>query len=95
MFMNTNFFKGFLLGALVPFIAFYFYTTLVLKSELVAGFNQLVKDNLLTQVIAISVLANFIPLFVFNNRGENEKLRGVVSASIIYAFVISILYFIK
>ncbi len=91
--MNTDFLKGFLIGLIVPVVAFYFYTTLVLKAEIGAGFKQLMQDNLLTQVIAINVLGNIIPLFVFNNRGENQALKGVVGASLLYALTISVLYF--
>ena len=92
--MKTNFLKGLLIGLITPLIGFWFYCKLVLKSEVDTAYNQLLADNLLTQVIAIAILTNIIPLFVFNQRGENESLRGVVGASILYAFVISILYFV-
>ena len=93
--MNTNFLKGFLIGLLTPVAGFWFYTKIALKSEADVAYHQLVSDNLLTQVIAIAVLFNLLPLFVFNNRSENEQLKGVVAASILYAFVISVLYFLN
>ena len=92
--MNSNFIKGLLIGLVVPVIAFYFYTTLVLKTDFEVGIKQLLQDNLMTQVIAINVLANIFPLFVFNNRGENQALKGVVSATLLYAVSISVLYFL-
>ncbi len=91
--MKDNFIKGFLIGLFLPVIAFYFYTTLVLKAEISAGLKQLAQDNLLTQVIAINVIVNMLPLFVFNQRGETQALKGVVGASLLYALTISILYF--
>ena len=91
--MNTNFIKGFLIGLITPVAGFWFYVKVALKSEVDVAFNQLISDNLLTQVVAIAVLFNLLPLFVFNNRSENEQLKGVVGASILYAFTISVLYF--
>jgi len=93
--MNLNYWKGMILGLAVPIVALYFYTTLVLKSDFTAGIHQLVQDHLLTQVIAINILANIFPLYVYNRRGENAQMKGVVSASIFYAFIISVLYFIN
>jgi len=92
--MNKDFIKGLLIGLVVPVVAFYFYTTLVLKSDFETGVKQLLHDNLMTQVISLNVLANLIPMFVFNNRGENQALKGVVGATLLYALVISILYFL-
>jgi len=92
--MKENFFKGFVIGIIVPVIGFYFYVNLVLHSDIKPGFYQLRRDNLLTQVISISILANLLPLFVYNNRGEEQKLKGVIGASILYALIISIMYFL-
>jgi len=92
--MKENFFKGFAIGIVVPIIAFYFYVTLVLKIDLKPGIDQLLQTDLFSPVFSISILANVLPLFVYNNRQENEKVRGVVAASIIYAFIISVMYFL-
>jgi len=92
--MNQNFFKGLAMGIIVPVIAFYFFVTLVLHTDLKPGFYQLQHDNLLSQVIAISVLANALPLFVYNKKGEEQKLKGVVGASILYALGVSVMYFL-
>ncbi len=91
--MKTNFIKGIFVGLLIPVAGFWFYCKLVLKSEVDVAYKELLAGNLLTQVIAIAVLSNILPLFVYNKRGETEKLRGVVAASILYAFVISVLFF--
>ncbi len=92
--MNTNFIKGFLIGLITPVAGFWIYSKMALKTEADIAFKQLISDHLLTQVIAIAVLFNLLPLFVFNNRNENEPLKGVVAASILYAFVVSVLYFL-
>ena len=92
--MKENFLKGLAIGIIVPVIAFYFFVTLVLHTDIKPGFYQLQRDNLLSQVMAISVLANALPLFVYNKRKEDDKLKGVVGASILYAVVVSVMYFI-
>jgi len=92
--MKENFLKGFSMGILVPMVAFYFFVTLVLHTDLKPGFEQLQRDNLLSQVMAISVLANALPIFVYNKRKEDEKLKGVVGASILYAVIVSVMYFL-
>ncbi len=91
--MKQNFLKGLAMGLIVPVIAFYFFVTLVLHTDIKPGFYQLQRDNLLSQVIAISVLANILPLFVYNKRGEEQKLKGVIGASILYALWVSVMYF--
>jgi hypothetical protein len=92
--MKENIFKGFATGMIIPVIAFYFYVNLVLHTDIEPGFIQLQKDDLLSQVIAISVLANILPLFVYNKRNENEKFKGVAMASVLYAVFVSVLYFV-
>ena len=92
--MNENFLKGLSIGIVVPVIAFYFFVTLALHTDLKPGFYQLQRDNLLSQVIALSVLANVLPLFVYHQRNEDEKLKGVIAASILYALLVSVMYFI-
>ena len=92
--MKENIFKGFVMGMIVPVIGFYFYVTLALHTDIQPGFVQLQKDGLLSQVIAISVLANILPLFVYNKRNETYKFKGVAMASVLYAVIVSIMYFI-
>ena len=90
---NTAFIQGLLIGLIAPIIGFYFFVTLVLKSELVPAYHQLVKDNLLTQVISISLLLNLLVVFVYFRRKEDRKIQGVVGAVMIYAVTISVMYF--
>ncbi len=81
-------FQGFLVGLVAPVISFYFYVTLALKTEFVEAYHQLVKDDLFTQVLTISVLVNMLVFFVFYRRKEDYKARGVIGASIFYALSI-------
>jgi len=90
---NTAFIQGLLIGLIAPVIGFYFFVTLVLKSELVPGYHQLIKDNLLTQVISISLLLDLIVVFVYSKRKEDRKIQGVVGAVLIYAVTLSVMYF--
>ncbi len=93
--MNTSshFLKGFFIGLITPVISFYFYTHLVLKSEIEEGLTKMIHSHLLTQVIALNVLANILPIYVFNKRADDEALKDVLSASVLYALILSILYF--
>jgi len=83
-----DFFTGLLLGLVTPVIAFYFFVNLYLKSEMQSGIKQLIRDNLLTQVVTISVLANLLGIFVFYNRNEVMKMKGVIGAILLYALAI-------
>lgn len=90
---NTAFIQGLLIGLIAPVVGFYFFVTLVLESELVPGYHQLIKDNLLTQVISISLLLDLIVVFVYSKRKEDRKIQGVVGAVLIYAVTLSVMYF--
>ncbi len=92
--MTSNFLKGFAIGMIVPVIGLYFYVTLVLQSGFETGLKQLWHENLFSQVLALSILTNLLPLFVYNSRKENQKLNGVTGASLLYALTVSIMYFI-
>lgn len=90
--MNENFFKGFGLGLIIPIIGLYIYLTYVLKIEFIHGIKQLWHEKLFSQVMSLSILTNLLPLFVFNMRKENKKMRGVISASILYALITTFIY---
>ena len=85
---TQDFLTGLLLGLVAPVIAFYFFVNLYLESEMQAGIKQLIKDNLLTQVATISVLADLLVVFVFYNRKELMKMKGAIGAILLYALAI-------
>jgi len=92
--MDKQLLKGLLTGLLFPVIATYFYITVVLKTDISPALKQLSAQNLITQVLSLNVLSNIVPLFVYNNRREDHAVKGVVMASILYALIISIMYFL-
>tara|TARA_Y100000739_G_C20366534_1_gene354707 strand:- start:295 stop:597 length:303 start_codon:yes stop_codon:yes gene_type:complete len=90
--MNSQVLKGLIMGLLAPvfclfvFIAFYFEPD-GFKGiyEKLADFN---KKNVLTHVISLSAIINLI-LFLMQIRLKKDSIaKGLLSATLIYAFVI-------
>ena len=91
---NIDFLQGLFIGLITPVIGFYFFVNLVLKTDIEPAYHQLIKDNLLTQVVSISLLLNLLVVFVFFKRHEDRKVQGVIGAVILYALYLSVQYFL-
>ncbi len=86
---QKHFFIGLFTGLIAPLIFFYFYTQLVLKSDIAPAIERLIDKNLVTQITTLSVVvANVLVYFVFNRRGEFDKIKGMIGATLIYALAI-------
>jgi hypothetical protein len=91
---NKDFFQGLFIGLIAPLIGFYFFVNLVLKTDIEPAYHQLIKDDLFTQVVSISLLLNLLVVFVFFKRQEDRKIQGVIGAVILYALYLSVQYFL-
>ncbi len=83
---QKHFFIGLFTGLIAPLIFFYFYTQLVLKSDIAPAIEKLIQKNLVTQIVALSVVVgNLFAYFVYNRRNEFDKIKGIIGATLLYA----------
>jgi hypothetical protein len=88
MFKRDNLWIGLAAGMLVPFVG---YALLLMASERLdayllesRGVQQPVFDALTLQILALCL--NLLPLHLFNKRRFARAMRGVMLATLIYAF---------
>ena len=89
---SNKLFTGLILGILCPPLAFYFFSLVEYRGEsaieLIKGFAG---RKVLTHVISLSVLINLPLFFTFLSSNRDYTARGIIGATLIYAFVILIL----
>ena len=89
---SNKLFTGLILGILCPPLAFYFFSLVEYRGEsaveLIKGFAG---RKVLTHVISLSVLINLPLFFTFLSSNRDYTARGIIGATLIYAFVVLIL----
>ncbi len=80
---------GLVPGMLVPVITYFLiYLNLSGDKNMVEYFNSLASTNVLTKILSLAVVPNLLLFFIFIWADLLKTARGVLSATIIYAFAI-------
>jgi len=87
--MNRELTKGFSIGVIAPIVTLLIYTAFVLEVDIDSALSFFERTNTLTHHISLSIfLANTI-LFFFQLRKNKEQVaRGILGATLIYAFLV-------
>ena len=91
--MNNQNFIGFLVGLIAPFVAFSVFVLFVLELDLFITLKEVSKSNKLPHIISLSLLINLIIFFMKIKTRRDSAARGVLGATILYAFVVVYLKF--
>ena len=86
--MNKQFIKGLFVGLVAPIVAFVIYVAFYLESDVMETYNSLVKMNKLTHVISLSALINLLLFFMNLKTNRDLIAKGILFATMIYAFVV-------
>ena len=86
--MNNQFIKGLFVGLIAPIVAFVIYVGFYLEADVMETYNTLVKMNKLTHVISLSALINLLLFFMNIKTHRDMMAKGIVLATMIYAFVV-------
>jgi len=93
--MNKSVSKGFSVGVIAPIITLVIYIAFVLEVEIEIAFTEFERLNTLTHHISLSVFVTNIILFFMNIKTHKEEVaKGILGATIVYAFVIVIIKFL-
>ena len=89
---SNKLYTGLIIGILSPPLAFYIFSLFEYQGEsaieLLKGFAG---RKVLTHVISLSVLINLPLFFAFLSSNREYTARGIIGATLIYAFVVLIL----
>jgi hypothetical protein len=88
---------GFIIGLLLPILGFFVvYFLMFRSSSSISGLYQsLMHDHKsAAKVITLSLLINYGPFLYFNTKRLDYALRGVVTATMIYAALVVMVMFV-
>ena len=85
---------GFFVGVIAPFVAFSVFVLFYLDLDLFLTINEVSKSEKLPHIISLSLLINLLIFFMKIMTRREQAARGVLGATIFYAFIIVYLKFI-
>ena len=91
--INQNL-TGFFVGIIAPFVAFSVFVLFYLDLDLFLTINEVSKSEKLPHIISLSLLINLLIFFMKIMTRREQAARGVLGATIFYAFIIVYLKFI-
>ena len=84
---------GFSVGIIAPFVAFSVFVLFYLELDLFLTIEEISKSEKLPHVISLSLLMNLLIFFMKIKTRREKAAKGVLGATIFYAFVIVYLKF--
>lgn len=88
MIRDSFFFKGGVLGLILPLLAFIVYSNIVMEGDFIALYYQLKILNIHTHVFSLCVLANLLPFLIFIRTHRDRQAQGMLMTTFIWAFFI-------
>lgn len=85
---------GFFVGVIAPFVAFSVFVLFYLDLDLFLTIKEVSKSEKLPHIISLSLLINLLIFFMKIMTRREQAARGVLGATIFYAFIIVYLKFI-
>ena len=92
--MNNQNFIGFFVGIIAPFVAFSVFVLFVLELDLFQTISEVSKSDKLTHIISLSLLINLVIFFMKIKTKREKAARGILGATIFYAFIVLYLKFV-
>ena len=92
--MNNQNFIGFFVGLIAPFVAFSVFILFVLELDLFQTISEVSKSDKLPHVISLSLLINLVIFFMKIKTKREKAARGILGATIFYAFIVLYLKFV-
>ena len=92
--MNNQNFIGFIVGLIAPFVAFSVFVLFVLELDLFQTISEVSKSDKLPHIISLSLLINLVIFFMKIKTKREKAARGILGATIFYAFIVLYLKFV-
>lgn len=87
---------GFIVGLLLPVLGFFIVYFLMFRANTIGGLAQsLMHDHKsASKVLTLSLLINLVPFVYCNAKRLDYAMRGIVSATMLYAVFIVMVMFV-
>ena len=84
-----RFITGFIAALILPLIGIYIYYLLFFSYMGLSSFiNFIINHNFLISVISLGAILNLVLFFLFYQFEKDYSAKGVIGATLIYAFVV-------
>lgn len=85
----SKFWWGFLPGIILPplFMLIYFFANVETEAGYLIFFTEMVKARIFPALVAVSGIVNLLLFYYFMHKEKWMSGRGVIMATMIYAFV--------
>ena len=94
MINSRLFWRGAILGLILPLLAFVIYSNFVLGSDIITTYIQLEVMQIHTHVLSLCTLVNILPFFLFLRAYSNEPAQGILFSTFIIVISVYIINFL-
>ena len=87
---------GFIIGMLMPLLGFLVVYLLWFRGrDLGSVLGVILHDHRMApKILTLSLLANLIPFVYCNNKRYDQTMKGIVIATMLYAFIVVLIMFV-
>jgi len=88
--------SGLLVGIILPMLGIVLLYFIMFNQYTFMGYiNNIFKDgDLAAKVLSLALIANVLPIMYFSRKQYDYAIRGLMSAFVLYAFIICYLKFV-
>jgi hypothetical protein len=94
MIRSKFFWRGAILGVIIPLLVFTVYAVVILKSDIYSTFMQLKVLDVHTHVISLCTLFNLLPFFVFIRKMRYEPSQGILFSTFVIVIIVYVINFL-
>ena len=94
MIRSKLFWRGAVLGVIIPLLSFTIYSVVILDSDVYSTFMQLKVLDVHTHVISLCTLFNLVPFFLFLKKMRYEPSQGILFSTFIIVIAVYIINFL-
>ena len=88
MIREKLFWRGAILGIILPIFAFVAYATVTMDGDFMALYYELRVMQVHTHVMSLCVLLNIIPFFIFIRSDREKPAQGILMITILFALFV-------
>lgn len=90
MIKEKLFWRGVVLGLIVPTLAFIIYSNIIMDGDFYALYLQLKVMDVHTHVLSLCAFLNLLPFLIFVRTNREKPAQGILMITIILALIITI-----
>jgi hypothetical protein len=94
MIRSKLFWRGAILGIIIPLLSFTVYAIIILESDVYSTFIQLQVLGVHAHVISLCTLFNLVPFFLFLRMNRYEPSQGILFSTFIVVIAVYLINFL-